>query len=60
MGATLNWRPVREIELEIEQIKQHSQRNESEAEQRMKLIDNEILRVRRDSEQRRIQHELRM
>ena len=51
---------MREIELEIEQIKQHSQRNESEAEQRMKLIDNEILRVRRDSEQRRIQHELKM
>jgi len=61
--STLNWRPVREIELEIEQIKQRSQRsqrNESEAEQRMKLIDNEILRVRHDSEQRRIQHELRM
>ena len=58
--STLNWRPVREIELEIEQIKQRSRQNESEAEQRMKLIDNEILRVRRDSEQRRIQHELRM
>jgi hypothetical protein len=42
---------VRGIELEIEQIKQRSQRNESEAEQRMKLIESEILRVRSDSEQ---------
>jgi hypothetical protein len=42
---------VREIELEIEQIKQRSKRNESEAEQRMKLIESEILRVRSDSEQ---------
>jgi hypothetical protein len=42
---------VRGIELEIEQIKQRSHRNESEAEQRMKLIESEILRVRSDSEQ---------
>jgi hypothetical protein len=33
LGATLNWRPVREIEREIEQIKQRSRQNESEAEQ---------------------------
>jgi hypothetical protein len=49
--STLNWRPVRGIELEIEQIKQRSRQNESEAEQRMKLIESEILRVRSDSEQ---------
>jgi hypothetical protein len=30
---------------------QRSKRNESEAEQRMKLIESEILRVRSDSEQ---------
>ena len=47
----LNWRPVRGIEIEIEQIKQRSRQNESEAEQRMKLIESEILRVRSDSEQ---------
>jgi hypothetical protein len=35
LGATLNWRPVRGIELEIEQIKQRSRQNESEAELRM-------------------------
>jgi len=39
------------IELEIEQIKQRSKRNESEAVQRMKLIESEILRVKSDSEQ---------
>ena len=33
LGATLNWRPVREIELEIEQIKQRSRQIESETEQ---------------------------
>ena len=33
LGATLNWRPVCEIELEIEQIKQRSKQNESETEQ---------------------------
>ena len=42
---------MREIELEIEQIKQRSKQNESEAVQRMKLIESEILRVRKDSEQ---------
>ena len=42
---------MRGIELEIEQIKQRSRQNESEAEQRMKLIESEILRVRSDSEQ---------
>jgi hypothetical protein len=42
---------VREIELEIEQIKQRSKQNESEAVQRMKLIESEILRVKSDSEQ---------
>jgi hypothetical protein len=47
----LNWRPVRGIELEIEQIKQRSRQDESEAVQRMKLIESEILRVRSDSEQ---------
>ena len=49
--STLNWRPVREIELEIEQIKQRSKQNESEAVQRMKQIESEILLVRKDSEQ---------
>jgi hypothetical protein len=40
LGATLNWRPVRgiEIEIEIEQIKQRSQRTE----QRTRLIEKEI------------------
>jgi hypothetical protein len=42
---------VRGIELEIEQIKQRSRQDESEAVQRMKLIESEILRVRSDSEQ---------
>ncbi len=42
---------MRGIELEIEQIKQRSRQNESEAVQRMKLIESEILRVRKDSEQ---------
>jgi hypothetical protein len=42
---------VRGIELEIEQIKQRSQQNESEAVQRMKQIESEILLVRKDSEQ---------
>ena len=49
--STLNWRPVRGIELEIERIKQRSRQDESEAEQRMKQIESEILRVRSDSEQ---------
>jgi hypothetical protein len=40
LGAPLNWRPVRGIELEIEQSKQ-----------RTKQIESDILRVRSDSEQ---------
>jgi len=44
---------VRGIELEIEQIKQRSQRNESEAEQRMKLIDSEIEQLRRENSRER-------
>jgi hypothetical protein len=50
----LNWRPVRGIELEIEQIKQRSMQYEQgkiQHEVRMKQLENEILRVRNDSEQ---------
>jgi len=47
--STLNWRPVRGIELEIEQIKQRSKQNESEAEQRMKQIENETEQLRREN-----------
>jgi hypothetical protein len=45
LGATLNWRPVRgieiEIEIEIEQIKQIKQRSQR-TEQRTRLIEKEI------------------
>ncbi len=47
--SILNWRPVREIELEIEQIKQRSKQNESEAEQRMKQIESETEQLRREN-----------
>ena len=47
----LNWRPVRGIELEIEQIKQRSRQNESEAAQRMKLIESETEQIKRETEQ---------
>jgi len=40
---------VRGIELEIEQIKQRSQQNESEAEQRMKQIESETEQLRREN-----------
>jgi hypothetical protein len=53
LGATLNWRPVREIELEIEQIKQRSRQNESEAEQRMKQIESETEQLRRENARER-------
>ena len=49
--AMLNWRPVRGIELEIEQIKQRSQRNESEAEQRMKQIEERTTHIESETEQ---------
>ena len=49
----LNWRPVRGIELEIEQIKQRSQQNESEAAQRMKLIESETEQIKSETEQLR-------
>ena len=52
--SMLNWRPVRGIELEIEQIKQRSMQYEQrkiQHEVRMKQLENEILRVRNDSEQ---------
>jgi hypothetical protein len=41
LGATLNWRPVRGIEIEIEQIKQIKQRSQR-TEQRTRLIEKEI------------------
>jgi hypothetical protein len=44
-------RPVRGIELEIEQIKQRSQRNESEAEQRMKQIEERTTHIESETEQ---------
>ena len=47
----LNWRPVRAIELEIEQIKQRSKQNESEAVQRMKLIESETEQIKKETEQ---------
>ena len=47
----LNWRPVRGIELEIEQIKQRSRQNESEAAQRMKLIESETEQIKKETEQ---------
>jgi hypothetical protein len=40
---------VRGIELEIEQIKQRSRQNESEAEQRMKQIESETEQLRREN-----------
>jgi predicted RNase H-like nuclease (RuvC/YqgF family) len=56
----LNWRPVREIELEIEQVKQRSWQNESEAEQRrmqsewrMKQLESEIEQIKSETEQLR-------
>jgi hypothetical protein len=45
----LNWRPVREIEREIEQIKQRTRQNESEAVQRMKQIESETEQLRREN-----------
>ena len=44
---------MRGIELEIEQIKQRSRQNESEAEQRMKLIESEIEQLRRENARER-------
>jgi predicted transcriptional regulator len=44
---------VRGIELEIEQIKQRSRQNESEAEQRMKQIESEIEQLRRENARER-------
>jgi hypothetical protein len=52
----LNWRPVRGIELEIEQIKQRSQQNESEAAQRMKLIESETEQIKKETEQLRLEN----
>jgi len=40
---------VRGIELEIEQIKQRSRQDESEAVQRMKLIESETEQLRREN-----------
>jgi hypothetical protein len=42
---------VRGIELEIEQIKQRSKQNESEAVQRMKLIESETEQIKKETEQ---------
>ena len=44
---------MREIELEIEQIKQRSRQNESEAEQRMKQIESETEQLRRENARER-------
>jgi hypothetical protein len=44
---------VRGIELEIEQIKQRSRQNESEAEQRMKQIESETEQLRRENARER-------
>jgi len=44
---------VREIELEIEQIKQRSRQNESEAEQRMKQIEERTKQIESETEQLR-------
>jgi hypothetical protein len=44
---------VREIELEIEQIKQRSKQNESEAVQRMKQIESETEQLRRENARER-------
>jgi hypothetical protein len=52
----LNWRPVRGIELEIEQIKQRSRQNESEAAQRMKLIESETEQIKKETEQLRLEN----
>ncbi len=49
--STLNWRPVRGIELEIEQIKQRSRQNEIEAEQRMKQIEERTKQIESETEQ---------
>ena len=49
--STLNWRPVREIELEIEQIKQRSKQSESEAVQRMKQIEERTKQIESETEQ---------
>ena len=46
-------RSVRGIELEIEQIKQRSQRNEIEAEQRMKQIEERTKQIESETEQLR-------
>jgi hypothetical protein len=44
---------VRGIELEIEQIKQRSRQNESEAVQRMKQIESETEQIKKETEQLR-------
>jgi predicted nucleic acid-binding Zn-ribbon protein len=44
---------VRGIELEIEQIKQRSRQNESEAEQRMKQIEARTKQIESETEQLR-------
>ena len=44
---------MREIELEIEQIKQRSKQNESEAVQRMKQIESETEQLRRENARER-------
>jgi len=44
---------VREIEREIEQIKQRSKQNESEAEQRIKQIESEAEQLRRENARER-------
>jgi hypothetical protein len=54
--SMLNWRPVRGIELEIEQIKQRSKQNESEAAQRMKLIESETEQIKKETEQLRLEN----
>jgi hypothetical protein len=57
--STLNWRPVRGIELEIEQIKQRSRQNESEAVQRMKQIEERTEQIESEAVQRMKQIEER-
>jgi hypothetical protein len=44
---------VREIELEIEQIKQRSRQNESESERRTKQIESEHEQLRRENARER-------
>jgi hypothetical protein len=54
--STLNWRPVREIDREIEQIKLRTQRIEREIEQsrqRTRLIENETEQLRRENARER-------